>query len=96
MAKKWVQAAIKHPGALHRQLGIPAGHKIPAAQLAAAAGKGGVLGRRARLAQTLRGFAAGGMVEPDADEMMGGNHDMDKDDISPSTKRRFKQCCKGK
>ena len=27
---------IKHPGALHRALGVKAGHKIPAARLAAA------------------------------------------------------------
>lgn len=52
--KKWIQKAIKHPGALHRQLGIPQGQKIPAGKLAAAAKKGGALGRRARLAQTLK------------------------------------------
>jgi len=51
---KWIQKAIKKPGALHRQLGVPQGQKIPAATLAAAAGKGGKLGRRARLAQTLK------------------------------------------
>jgi hypothetical protein len=49
----WIKGAIKHPGALHRQMGIPAGEKIPAKKLAAAAEKGGTLGRRARLAQTL-------------------------------------------
>jgi len=32
---------------------IKSGKKIPAAKLAAAAGKGGLLGQRARLAQTL-------------------------------------------
>jgi hypothetical protein len=53
MAKKWIQKAIKHPGALHKQLGIPEGEKIPAAKLNAAAEKGGTLGKRARLAQTL-------------------------------------------
>ncbi len=51
---KWIGKAIKHPGALHRQLGVPEGKKIPAAKLAAAAKKGGQLGRRARLAQTLK------------------------------------------
>lgn len=51
--KKWIQKAIKKPGALHRQLGVPAGEKIPAAKVAAAAKKGGKLGARARLAQTL-------------------------------------------
>lgn len=33
MAKKWIQGAIKHPGALHRDLEV---------------------GRRARMAQTLK------------------------------------------
>jgi hypothetical protein len=51
---KWIQGAIKHPGALHKQLGVPAGKKIPAGKLAAAASKGGKLGQRARLAQTLK------------------------------------------
>jgi hypothetical protein len=53
-AKKWIQGAIKHPGALHKTLGVPAGQKIPAKKLAAAAKKGGVTGRRARLAKTLK------------------------------------------
>lgn len=53
MAKKWIQGAIKHPGALHKELGVPQGQKIPAKKLAAAASKGGTLGRRARLAETL-------------------------------------------
>jgi hypothetical protein len=52
--KKWIQKAIKKPGALHKQLGIPAGKKIPASKLAAAAKKPGKLGQRARLAQTLK------------------------------------------
>jgi hypothetical protein len=34
MAKKWMQGAVKHPGALHRTLGVPAGKKIPAKLLA--------------------------------------------------------------
>lgn len=50
---KWIQSAIKHPGALHRQLGIPAGKKIPAKTLVKAAKAGGKLGQRARLAQTM-------------------------------------------
>lgn len=53
MAKKWIAGAIKHPGALHEDLGVPKGKKIPKAKLAAAAKKGGKVGRRARLAQTL-------------------------------------------
>ncbi len=52
--KKWIQKAIKHPGALHKELKVPEGKKIPAKKLAAAAKKGGVEGKRARLAQTLK------------------------------------------
>lgn len=54
--KNWIQGAVKHPGALHKQLGVPAGKKIPASKLSAAASKGGKLGQRARLAQTLKGM----------------------------------------
>lgn len=60
MAKKWIAGAIRHPGALHKQLGVPQGQKIPAGKLAAAAEKGGTLGRRARLAETLKGMHKGG------------------------------------
>ena len=55
MAKeKWIQKAIKHPEALHKELGVAKGKKIPAKKLAAAAKKGGKLGKRARLAETLK------------------------------------------
>ena len=55
---KWIQKAIKHPGALHRQLGVPADKKIPAKKMAAAkAGKKGPLAaKRANLAKTLSKF----------------------------------------
>jgi hypothetical protein len=56
MAKKFIQEAIKHPGALHKEMGVPMGKKIPAKKLAAAAKKPGKLGKRARLAETLKGF----------------------------------------
>jgi hypothetical protein len=59
MAEKWIQKAIKKPGALHAQMGIPQGQKIPAKKLAAAAAKPGKLGQRARLAQTLKGMKHG-------------------------------------
>jgi hypothetical protein len=52
-SKNWIQGAIKKPGALHRELGIPQGEKIPKSTLDAAAEKGGKLGQRARLAETL-------------------------------------------
>lgn len=51
--EKWIQNAIKKPGALHKQLGVAKGKKIPKGKLSAAAKKGGKLGKRARLAQTL-------------------------------------------
>lgn len=50
---KWIQSAIKKPGALRSSLGIKKGQKIPAGKLAAAAKKPGKMGQRARLAQTL-------------------------------------------
>jgi len=54
MAKKWIQEAIKKPGALRKTLGVKEGEKIPAKKLAEAAKKKGKTGQRARLAQTLR------------------------------------------
>jgi hypothetical protein len=54
--KNWIQKAIKKPGALHKDLGVPAGKKIPPAKLAAATKKPGKVGKRARLAETLKGF----------------------------------------
>ena len=56
MANKWIAGAIKKPGALHKELGVPIGKKIPAKKLAAAAKKKGVEGKRARLAETLKSF----------------------------------------
>jgi len=52
--KRWIQSAIKSPGSLRRSLGVKEDQNIPAKKLAAAAKKGGKLGRRARLAQVLR------------------------------------------
>lgn len=54
MAEKWIQKAIKKPGSLRKSLGVKEGEKIPAGKLAAAAKKPGKMGRRARLAQTLK------------------------------------------
>jgi hypothetical protein len=51
---KWIQKAIKKPGALRKQLGAKPGKPIPAGKLAAAAKKPGKMGQRARLAQTLK------------------------------------------
>ena len=54
MAEKWIQKAISKPGALRKSLGVKEGQKIPAKKLAASAKKPGTLGKRARLAQTLK------------------------------------------
>ena len=54
MAEKWIQKAIKKPGALRSSLGVKKGEKIPTKKLAAAAAKPGVMGKRARLAQSLK------------------------------------------
>ena len=55
-SEKWIQKAIKHPGALKKQLGVPADEKIPAGKLEKATHAKGKLGQRARLAKTLRGM----------------------------------------
>ena len=52
--KNWIQKAIKKPGALRKSLKIKKAQKIPLKKLQAAAKKGGKLGKRARLALTLR------------------------------------------
>jgi hypothetical protein len=51
--KNWIAEATKNKGGLHRSLGVPEGQKIPASKIAAAAQKGGKVGKQARLAQTL-------------------------------------------
>jgi hypothetical protein len=50
----WIQSAIKNKGALREGLKVRAGRKIPYRLLLKASKKGGLLGRRARLAMTLR------------------------------------------
>ena len=54
MATKWIQSAIKKPGALRSALGVKEGKTIPASKLAKAAKAPGKMGQRARLAQTLK------------------------------------------
>jgi len=57
MAKKLIKAAIKHPGALRKTLGVSkTTGKITVQKLNTAAKKGGVLGKRTRLAKTLKSF----------------------------------------
>lgn len=54
--KKWIQGAIKHPGALREELHVKKGQKIPEKKLEAAEKKPGKEGQRARLAETLKGM----------------------------------------
>lgn len=54
MAKQFIQKAIKNPGELRKELRAKKGKPIPAKKLAAAAKKGGTIGKRARLAETLK------------------------------------------
>lgn len=51
--KKWIQKAIKKPGALREAMGTKKGETIPKSKLKAAAKKPGKMGQRARLALTL-------------------------------------------
>lgn len=51
--KNWIKGAIKKPGALHADLGVPQGQKIPKAKIAAAAKGSGKTAQRARFAQQL-------------------------------------------
>ena len=53
--KKWIQGAIKHPGALRKSLHVKAGKNIPASVLKKAEhSKNPTTARRARLAETLK------------------------------------------
>lgn len=55
MPKKWIQAAIKHPGALTKK--AKAAGQTPMEYARAKAGAGGATGKQARLALTLRKLA---------------------------------------
>lgn len=60
----WIGGAIKRPGQLHRDLGVPQGEKIPPAKLAAAKDSDNPkIRQRANLASTLKKFEHGGMVK---------------------------------
>ncbi len=50
----WIQGAIKHPGQLHKDLGIKQGAVIPVDRIKAAAKGNGKTAQRARLALRLR------------------------------------------
>lgn len=55
---RWIKGAIKHPGALHRDLGVPHGQKIPDSllQKAIRGDYGPSTQKRAVLARTLKSF----------------------------------------
>lgn len=59
MGKDFIQGAIKKPGALHRELNVPMGKKIPAKKLKKAEKAGGKEGERARFAVTLKKLRPG-------------------------------------
>lgn len=53
--KKWIQGAIKHPGALRKSLHVKEGEKIPASKLKKAEhSKNPKTAKRAHLAETLK------------------------------------------
>lgn len=57
MTKNWISDATKNKGALHRNLGVSQGQKIPAKKLAAATNsKSPTIRKEAALAKTLKGF----------------------------------------
>lgn len=53
--EKWIQGAVKHPGALHKSLHVKQGEKIPQSKLKKAEhSKNPTLKKRAVLAETLK------------------------------------------
>jgi hypothetical protein len=60
MAEKWIQGAIKKPGALRKSLHVKEGDKIPEKMLKKAEhSKNPTTAKRARLAETLKGLSKG-------------------------------------
>ena len=55
----WIAGAIEHPGSLRKSLKAKKGKDIPVSKIKAAAKKKGKLGKRARLALTLRKLRKG-------------------------------------
>lgn len=54
---KWISKAIKHPGALHKELGVKKGKKIPEKKIIKAEhSKDPKERKRAKLAMTLKGL----------------------------------------
>jgi hypothetical protein len=63
--KKWIQKAIdpKKKGSLKKALGVKKDEKIPSGKLQVASKKGGKLGKRARLAKTLKSLNENEMLD---------------------------------
>jgi hypothetical protein len=58
--KHWIAGAVKNKGALHRELHVPEGQKIPEKKMDQALDSDNELERkRAQLARTLSGFHKG-------------------------------------
>lgn len=56
-SKKWIKKAIKHPGALHKELGVAQSKKIPEKKLEKAANSDNPrMRKQVNLARTLRGL----------------------------------------
>ncbi len=61
MAEKWIQKAKIKKGALHRDLGVPAGQKIPEKKLEKAEkSRNPTTRKRAALAETFKTMRRGG------------------------------------
>lgn len=93
-SSNWIAGAIKKPGALHKELGIKAGNKIPAKTLAHAAEKGGKEGQRARLAETLKGFHKKGKHMKKKGSKKYPTTDMDRGDVEHKKSKRHKKAKK--
>jgi len=52
--KNWMKTAVKKPGALHEDLGIPKDQKIPASKLKIKPGDSALLKKRKTLAKTFK------------------------------------------
>jgi len=62
MAEKWIAEAVgKHPGKLHKELGVKTGEKIPEKKLIKAEhSKDKTIRKEANLAKTLKSFKKSG------------------------------------
>jgi hypothetical protein len=85
--KNWIAGAIKKPGALHKQLGVPEGKKIPKSKLAAAAKHGGKEGQRARLAMTLSKMHKEGFEVEFSEDEIEAIHAIYEDNMPATTDR---------